>query len=331
VSQGAKQAFEKKLADLEALRSAPAEGAALAIGKALKDRSNYLVSKAAAIAADLRIENLVPDLITAFDRFLKDPVKSDPQCWAKTAIAKALKDLGHRDAEVFLRGIDHIQMEPVWGGKADTAATLRGTCALALIDCPLEDLAILTRLADRLADMETPVRLDAALAIGHFGRDEGALLLRLKLLVGDKQPEVIGQCFASLLNLAPRDSLAFIQRFLNSKDEEIAAEAASALATSREPEAIETLKAFWDKHPASDVRKAILISLGASTLREAAEFLVSVLKVESGELASQALSALAASRFRQEIGDRIKTILDEKNDLDLNAAFERRFSDAPMR
>ena len=39
-----------------------------------------------------------------------------------------------------MRGLRHIQMEPVWGGQADSAATLRGTCALALIDCQLDEL-----------------------------------------------------------------------------------------------------------------------------------------------------------------------------------------------
>src|SRR6516162_5071250 len=126
MSQGGKQAFEKKIADLEALRSTADLTVSLPpLRKALKDRSNYLVSKGAAIAGDLRREELIPDLIAAFDRFRKDPVKSDPQCWAKTAIAKALKDLGHRNADIFLTGIVHVQMEPVWGGRADSAATLR--------------------------------------------------------------------------------------------------------------------------------------------------------------------------------------------------------------
>ncbi len=177
--------------------------------KALKDPNNYLVSKAVAIAADLKRDELIPDLTAAFDRFMIDPVKSDPQCWAKTAIAKELKDLGNRDAHVFLRGIVHIQPEPVWGGQADSAGTLRGTCALALVDCRLDDLEILTHLTDRLADKEMPVRLDAALAIAQFGRPEGVLPLRLKAWVGDVEPEVVGQCFTSLLALDSRTSLRF--------------------------------------------------------------------------------------------------------------------------
>ena len=101
--------------------------------KALKDRSNYVAAKAAAIAAERQFHSLEPDLLAAFDRFMKDPAKSDPQCWAKNAIAKALKDFSYADPSIFFRGVAHVQLEPVWGGRQDTAATLRGICALALI------------------------------------------------------------------------------------------------------------------------------------------------------------------------------------------------------
>jgi hypothetical protein len=125
------------------------------------------------MVGDLRIEDLMDDLIAAFDRFFAEPVKSDPQCWANNAIAKALKDLGCRQASMFRRGVGHVQLEPVRGGSADSAATLRGGCTLALVDCQTDDLEILTHFADRLADKEKSVRLDAALAIAQFGREEG--------------------------------------------------------------------------------------------------------------------------------------------------------------
>lgn len=326
MSQGGKQAFEKKIVELEALRATADPARCLPpLRKALQDRSNYLVSKAAGIAGDLRREDLIPDLIAAFDRFLKDPVKSDPQCWAKTAIAKALKDLGHRNAEIFLTGIVHVQMEPVWGGRADSAATLRGTCALALVDCQLDDLEILTHLADRLADAEKPVRVDAALAIGQFGRTEGVPLLRLKALLGDREPEVTGQCFASLMSLVPGESLAFISSFLQRDDDEVCAEAASALALSREPEAIEILRGFWSRPVRRDVHRAILISLGGSALREAAELLLEVLSKESGEIAAQALTSLATSRFHQEMRGQVRNALGSKQDAELDRLFAKLF------
>ena len=71
------------------------------LGTALRARGNNLVSKAAALAADLSFSALIPDLLAAFDRHFIDPLDSDPQCWAKNAIAKALRHLGHHDAQVF--------------------------------------------------------------------------------------------------------------------------------------------------------------------------------------------------------------------------------------
>jgi HEAT repeat protein len=314
-----KQAFEKKIEDLKILRT-PGE-----LRKPLQDRNNYLVSKAAEIAATLKLEDLIPDLLAAFDRFLVDPVKSDPQCWAKTAIAKALKNLGHRDASVFLRGIAYRQLEPVRNGRADSAGTLRGICTLAVIDCQLDDLEILKHLTDRLADPETPVRLDAALAIGQFGRPEGILPLRLKALLSDEEPEVTGQCFTSLLAMDSQEAISFIRQFLEAKNDETAAEAARALAQSREPEALVILKELYQKKLPAELRHNILISLGASPLREAADFLLSVVRTEPAELAVSALTSLAASRFRAEVRDAAQAAAGSRQEPALLQTFQREF------
>lgn len=171
-----KQAFDARIAAIEALRASGPD-AAVTLQNALRDRNNFLVAKAAAVVADLSMAELSPYLIGAFERFLHDAAKTDPQCWAKIAIAKALKDLAHTDREIFLKGLKHIQLEPVWGGKADSAAMLRGTCALALIDCRLDDLTLLNHLAEALADAEKAVRVDAVIALSRSGVPEAAALL----------------------------------------------------------------------------------------------------------------------------------------------------------
>ncbi len=311
---------------LEALRAEPDPAVTCdKLRKALRDRSNYLVSKAAALSADLSLSALIPDLLAAFDRFMIEPGTSDPQCWAKNAIAKALRHLGHRDAQVYLRGIVHIQLEPVWGGRADSAATLRGTCALALVECPLDDLEILTHLIAGLADTEKPVRIDAVMAIAQLARPEGALLLRLKLLLGDQDPDVMGQCFASLLSLTPHEAVPFIARFLKSADEDVRLEAAAALALSREPAAMELLKGFWRDRLSPEVRSAFLVSLGASPLPEAAEFLLAIVAGESAELAAIALAALGASRFRADLRERTAVAVEARHDANLRRIFEQKF------
>ena len=289
-----KKAFDEKLAGLVDEDEA-------GLRKALKDRSNYVAGRAATLLGERGFDAAVPDLLAAFERFFQDPGKSDPQCWAKNAIAAALKGLGHREAATYIRGIGHIQMEPVYGGKADTAMTLRGTCALALIDCPMTAISILRHLTALLADAEAGVRIDAVRAITHLADPSGLLLLRLKALTGDSAPEVLGQCFSALLACeAASDAVPFIERFLRSADTDTQLEAACALAQSAEPQALDAVKHYWeDRLPTIEIRRAILLNLGASPQRAAFDLLREVMETRP-DLAATAREALAASRFARE-------------------------------
>src|SRR5215831_14069069 len=93
------------------------------IEKALESKSNLVAAKAAKIADETRVGDLVPKLAAAFDRFLQ---KGDKGCAALNALARALVNLDYEDDELFRRGMKHVQMEPVYGGSEDVAAELRG-------------------------------------------------------------------------------------------------------------------------------------------------------------------------------------------------------------
>jgi hypothetical protein len=321
-----KQAFDKKIEAIESLRLAPESPERTEqLRKALKERNNYLVSKAAAVAAHLRETGVVPDLIAAFDRFLADAIKTDPQCWAKNAIAKALKDLGHDESGVYLRGIVHVQLEPVWGGRQDSAAVLRGTCALALVGCRMDDIEILAAVSDLLADPEKPARLDAARAIAQLGRIEGVPLLRLKALCGDTDPEVVGECFVALSSLNAAQAIPFIARFLQSPDGDVRLEALGALGQSAEPDALGRLRTFWSETADLELRCALLLSLAASPLPEAAEFVLSTLEEASARVGESAIVSLARSRFRTEVSGRAAAAVKASGDDHLKRIFENEF------
>lgn len=309
---------------LSSLRSAPPEAAVEPLRKALKDRSNYLVSKAAAIVGELRLKELTPELLAAFDRFMIDPVKTDQQCWAKNAIVKALKDLNHDDPAVFLRGIEHVQMEPVWGTTVDTAGTLRGACALALVACGLDRQTILTRLVNLLVD-DLPVRLDAITALGQVPGNDSVLLLRLKALLGDKEPQVTGQCFDVLLEMAQVESVAFVARFLADKDPDVRSEAVAALAAAREAQAIEALKQCFAGRADAALKTAILQSLAGSRHVAAADFLLSIAESERPEHAAISVASLAQSRFRDEFRARTEAVVRTRSIPAVVAAFESAF------
>jgi HEAT repeat protein len=176
----AKRTFDAELATLDALRDASPEAADPELAKALTHRNNLIVSKAATLTLHHQLTGLTPNLAAAFTRFVENSAKSDPQCWAKNALAKALAAFEYQEPELFLVGMRHIQLEPGWGGSTDTAGTLRSTCALALVQCrELNSHRLLTHLVPLLADKELPVRINVVRAIEQVGTDSATLLLRM--------------------------------------------------------------------------------------------------------------------------------------------------------
>lgn len=323
-AQPDRRALEDQIAALRELREAPDSPATVsALRAALADRNNYLVSKAAAIAGDLRLLDLTPDLARAFHRFLEDGAKKDPQCWAKNATAKALKDLEYEDPALYIAGIRHVQPEPVWGGTEDTAITLRGTCALGLVLCrSVADIEILRYLTDLLVDAAVPVRQDAARAIAQLGRVEGALLLRLKIRSKD-EPEVIGQCFSALLSLEEKEAIPLIRGYLNHESEDLQFEAAGALGGSTSVEAYEALLAAYQRARAVRFRQGLLLAIGATRRPEAVEFLLQLVQPADLTTASQAIAALAPSLMREEVQGRAEAVVRQTGSSVLLAALHK--------
>src|SRR5204862_7732974 len=103
-----------------------------AVRVARADKHYRVAAKGAVRAEERSLSERIPDLIEAYARFLTDPVKRDPNCMAKQAIARALVALECRDIPFYLEGIRYVQLEPVWGGSADTAVDVRCSCAMGL-------------------------------------------------------------------------------------------------------------------------------------------------------------------------------------------------------
>jgi hypothetical protein len=288
--------IEDEIARLNQLRSAGAAASLPHLRKALGDRVNLVVAKAAEVAADLRIEDLTPDLLAAFDRLFDDAAKRDPQCWGKNAIARALKDMDYNVSTPFVRGSSHVQMEPVWGGSQDTAGPLRGICLLALPGCGdirREDL--MRRLVDALAESDAAVRADAARALAAMGGDDGALVLRLKARIGDKESAVIGQSLESLLIVERSSALPFVKGFLDPAGGEAAEEAALALGSSRMAAAVDALLEAWEPATGEEYREALLRGLSISRDDRAVAFLKKL--ATEGRARDQAAARAALALF----------------------------------
>jgi HEAT repeat protein len=318
--------IEAEVERLNLLRDAAPSEAAAALQKALSDRVNLIVAKAAKMAAELRLPDLLPDLLRSFDRLFEKPVERDPQCWGKNAISKALVALDHREAAPFLRGIHHIQMEPVWGGEADTAATLRGTCALALPAC--SDIArphILRHLVDALADRALPVRSDAVRAIAQMQGDEANLLLRLKARLGDAESEVTGQAFDYLFQLEREQALPFVAEFMQPKLGPVAEEAALALGSSRLPGAAPLLEQSFARQRDPDFRQVLLRALSSTRQPSALDFLLNLVRNAREADALCAIEALALHRDSAEIRRQVEHAAGQR-EATVRAHFKKSFA-----
>ena len=182
--------LEQRLRVVEALRQDPhSEATRVKLRNALRSKVSHLVAKAARLCGECEVRTLNPELTQAFGRFLVAPATSDKTCAAKTAIAESLYRLGYDDAAIFLQGIRHVQLEPVWGGKEDTAAELRGVCAMALAQ--LNYSRVMVELADLLADPMGRAREVAARTIAYYERRDCVPLLRLRVLSDEPETTIL--------------------------------------------------------------------------------------------------------------------------------------------
>ena len=318
--------LDAKLNRLRSLRHERAEEAIGELRKSLGDSSNLVVAEAAEIIGTRLFAELAADVAGAFARFMIEPEKSDKRCRAKIAIVEALNKLDYPEEEVFLQGIQHVQMEPVWGGHEDTAAQLRGSSAYALVRLDYSD--VLNLLAELLVDRDKVARVAAAHALGATGKLAAVPLLRFKARIGDADPTVTGECLTALMRLAPTESLPFVTRFLYAADASLQEGAALALAESRRPESLEVLQDFWRKTQGGSIQEVVLLAISMLRLPAALDFLLEIVGGENQSAALAALSALTIHRHNEPFKERVAAIVAQKRSAALKTRFEAKFNAA---
>ncbi len=315
---------EDALVAIHAIRQAPEKyDLARDLAPFLRHKSNHVVAAAAATAERLEAGGLAPDLVEAFDRLMRDAAKLDPGCKATIAIVQALVQLEDAAAKVYFTGIRHVQKEGSFGPPVDAAAPLRGFCARGLARMGHPDA--LLECVTLLADSEIPARTGAIRAIADSGRPDGVLLLRLKTLLGDREIEVIGECFSALLSLDPAGSVEFVAKFLNSGGDGIPEQAALALGESRQTAAFSVLRDVWERGGARELRRTLLTAIALLRVDEALEFLLERLRSESGPVAADALAGLVFYARDEAVATRIEEIIRQRGDSALEAVFARAF------
>jgi hypothetical protein len=310
--------LDELLTALEQIQAQPdsAEGLTT-LRHILASRQSLAIARAAKLIGKVQLAELMPPLTQAFGQLLLKPTDTDPGCLAKQEIAQALYRLESSETELFLKGIRHIQMEPVWGGKEDRAAKLRGICALGLVRANYAH--VLVELADLLADPESEARIAAARAIAYSGNPNGVPLLRLRLKIGD-DPAVVQECMIALLKLAPETSLALARELLyrpkglDISKANISEAVALALGESRLTDALPLLQDWWAQTQPLELRQSGLLAIALLRTDLALEFLIDVISTGARQDAIAAIAAMQIYRTNQGLWERVCQTVTQRGD-----------------
>jgi hypothetical protein len=317
-------AVERAMDRLGELRQAPAGDPVLyELRQFLRHRSNLVVAKAAAVSGHLNLRVLVPDLLVVFNKLIADASRLDRRCAALTEIVAALYKLECDEPAPYLRGIHHVQLEASFGPPVDAAATLRGLSAQGLLRTnhpgALHDVMPL------LVDREASARIGAIRALSMNGGEAGVLLLKLKALQGDSEPEVVGECFAAMLAAAPDKSVDFVGRYVDSEDSSTVELAILALGESRQPSAFVFLRQKWDRTVSRPTRKLLLLAMASSRLEEAIAFLTSIVRDCATETAVDAIQALSMYRSSDRVSACVGDAVLRRDEQAVSQAFKLSF------
>lgn len=260
----------------------------------LADKAGIVAAAAAKIAGESGLGDVQKELEDAFARFLVDPVKTDPGCRAKLAIAEALRKLEARAFDVFLRGITFRQPEPTFGPPIDTAGPLRVCCGAALLECR-HSLALLHASA-LLADTEATARTGIASVLGAIGGDACESLLRLRVLVGDPEPQVVGACLQGLLAASLDRELDFVVQIMRDAGEDVVRLGLLALGECRDERTLPVLREYVQLTVDKEVRTTAMLALAISRLPDARRFLEDLAANGAPSRAAEARAALASLR-----------------------------------
>jgi HEAT repeat protein len=289
----------------------------------LKNRSNLVVAKAAKIAGQLRATELIPALVEVFHRLMENPSKLDKACAATSEIIGALYELDYAEPEIYLLGIHHVQMEGSFGPPVDAAAKLRGISAVAL--ARTRHPAALDEIVSLLVDQWAEARIGAVRALALNGGSVGALLLKLKVLTGESDPDVLAEGFSGLLAAAPERSVPLVAHFIDSEGTAVAEAALLALGSSRLPAALDVLKAKCERTAGGPLRQTVLLAIGMIRSEAAIDFLLALLADCTATMAKDVIAALALFRNNEKVRSRVESLVEGRNERAVSQIFRQEF------
>ncbi|HEX4123862.1 MAG TPA: HEAT repeat domain-containing protein [Tepidisphaeraceae bacterium] len=320
--------IEQSLAQLVELSASDAPGLIQRLPAFLGSATNLIVAKAAKLAGAPGVAPAVlAELVNAFHRFLAKAGGGDRGCAAKQAIATTLYESTCTSADttgVFLAGVRWVQMEPAYGGSTDTAAELRGICAMGLVRVGYP--RVMEILVDLLADPSEQTRIMAVRALAYANQDAGALLLRLKILTGDPDERVIAEAIAAVGQIGGIKALEFLRRLMQDGPGTAAFSAAAmAVGDLHHADALEALLTVWRESMLRETREALLLPIALCRLPAAIDFLLTVIAENPEPLARGSVEALAIFRHDPQLKSKIAAAVSTRNADAVTHQFARSF------
>jgi HEAT repeat protein len=198
-------------------------------------------------------------------------------------------------------------MEGSWGPAIDAGAELREVCAMGLANSNYPHK--LRELLPLLVDKEWRVRAGAIRAMAVIGTEAASLLLRFKMLSGDKDPEVMSECFMAVLTLEGREGVPMVAAFAGSGNPEVREAAILAMGASRRADAVEWLIAEFSTTADPAGRKCILLSLATSRVVAGIAFLLGLVRDGSASTSALAVDALSIHSRDEQLRAQIEAAL----------------------
>jgi hypothetical protein len=321
----ARKSLEEKLAAVGALER---EDAAALIPW-LADASNVVVARAAEGLARHGVLAAMPALREALVRLLRAPrpAEADKLCRAKEALVLALDALGNPEGDPYRLGMRHVQMEPVYlRTLADVAPVLRAHCITAL--ARLREADVEFDLLPLLFDPEPQPRLAAVRALAYLGGARNEQVLRVLVLRGGLEPELLAACFAGLLAMEPERSLSFVAGYL-AGERDYAEQAALALGESRLPAAYAALREAWEANTDLALRGPLLLALALTHHDDAFACLLDIMRDGDVTTALLACDALALYGADSRLRERAEAVVAKRRNPKLTDRYLDHFPLAP--
>lgn len=259
---------------LEALRLAPGTAVVRALGQ-LRRLGHDAFAEAA---------------LDAFPRLGADGRRLDPGCAGRVAIAEALLALDWSLPEPWRTGIALVQWEPVFGGKVDSAAGLRGLCALGLVRA--EDPGAPLALARLLADPQSEARRGAIRALREAPESWALPLLAHRALLRTEDLDAQLDLFHGLLEREQDEAFSLVAGFLLDDWAEGREAAAIALGERGGPAGARLLWRCLDEEPLRERRRPLWLGLALARGDEGRGELLARLRTAGRELKREVDSAL---------------------------------------